>query len=282
MSRRIRSHPLVAYFVLAYAFTWVPVAIVLVALQLGLVASSSPVVGVTSRLISFGPAIAAVIATAAVGGRAAVGQLLRKLVQWRVGIQWYLVALFGIPIALLAGSIVLFRGAPLTASAGQWQTVILLYLPTVLLAAITIGVGEETGWRGFALPRLQSRHGALVATLILGVLWGLWHLPNVLFFHWGSQTLALFLAETLTDAFILTWVYNNSRGSLLPVVILHAAQDKSFGMLAVLMPNVPTDQLYVLYIVIDFVLLLAIVIYTKGTLSLIRERALPGARAAAE
>jgi hypothetical protein len=99
--------------------------------------------------------------------------------------------------------------------------------------------------------------------------------PTSSSFTGGPRLSLLFLAETLTDAFILTWVYNNSRGSLLPDVILHAAQDKSFGMLAVLMPNVPTDQLYVLYIVIDLVMLLAIVVYTRGTLSLISERALP-------
>ena len=268
----LRRHPLVTFFVLAYALTWIPVALVLVGLQLGLLPSNSPVVSITSRLISFGPAIAALIATAAVSGRAGVGQLLRRLVQWRVGVQWYLFSVFGILVALLIGAMVMFRGAPLAASAGQWQTVILLFLPTVAVAAITTGLGEETGWRGFALPRLQSRHGALLATLIVGVLWGLWHLPNVLFFHWGPQTLGLFLLETLTDAFILTWVYNNSRGSLLPVILLHAAQDKSFGMLGVLMPNVPADQLYVLYILVDLALIVGIMVYTRGTMSYVANR----------
>ena len=172
----LRRHPLVTFFMLAYALTWIPVALVLVATQLGVLPANSPVVSITSRLISFGPAIAAVIATAAVSGLAGVGQLLRRLVQWRVGVQYYLFAVFGILLALLIGAMVMFRGAPLAASAGQWQTVVLLFLPTVAVAAITTGLGEETGWRGFALPRIQSRHGAMLATLIVGVLWGLWHL----------------------------------------------------------------------------------------------------------
>ena len=79
----LRRHPLVTFFMLAYALTWIPVALVLVATQLGVLPANSPVVSITSRLISFGPAIAALIATAAVSGRAGVGQLLRRLVQWR-------------------------------------------------------------------------------------------------------------------------------------------------------------------------------------------------------
>jgi len=118
----LRRHPLVTFFMLAYALTWIPVALVLVATQLGVLPANSPVVSITSRLISFGPAIAALIATAAVSGRAGVGQLLRRLVQWRVGVQWYLFAVFGILLALLIGAMVMFRGAPLAASAGQWQT----------------------------------------------------------------------------------------------------------------------------------------------------------------
>jgi len=86
--RTAESHILnITFFMLAYALTWIPVALVLVATQLGVLPANSPVVSITSRLISFGPAIAALIATAAVSGRAGVGQLLRRLVQWRVGVQ---------------------------------------------------------------------------------------------------------------------------------------------------------------------------------------------------
>jgi len=272
MKQRIVGHPLVAYFALAYAFTWIPIAVVLVATHFGLLSSNSPVVAITSQLISFGPAIAALIATAVVGGRVGVGQLLRRLVQWRVGMRWYPIVVFGVPTALVIGAIILFRGAPLTASAGQWQRIVLLYLPTLALAAITTGLGEETGWRGFALPRLQGKYGALIATLVVGVFWALWHLPNVIFFHWGPQTLALFLVETLMDAFILTWVYNNTGGSLLLAILLHAAQNNSTHVLSTLMPRISVDQLYLVYILVDVTVVLVILVVTRGTLSYRRPR----------
>ena len=126
----LRRHPLVTFFMLAYALTWIPVALVLVATQLGVLPANSPVVSITSRLISFGPAIAALIATAAVSGRAGVGQLLRRLVQWRVGVQWYLFAVFGILLALLIG-----RAIKFAAFALPWG-----YLGSFVVAAVIAGI----------------------------------------------------------------------------------------------------------------------------------------------
>jgi uncharacterized protein len=263
----MKRHSLISFFVLAYALTWIPTALVVAAIQFGILGSNSAVASATGRLISFGPAIAALIVTAFVAGRVGVGQLLRRLVLWRVGIRWYLIVLLGVPAAFLLGATILFGGAPFRASAGQWQTALILYLPTVVVAALTTGLGEETGWRGFALPRLQVRYGPLVATVILGILWGLWHAPNIVFQHMGPQTFGLFLLETLGDAFILTWVYNNTRGSLLLVILLHAVQDKTYGILGLLMPSMSTDQGYLLFIAVDAVALLVILILTRGTLS---------------
>ncbi|HVS07160.1 MAG TPA: type II CAAX endopeptidase family protein [Candidatus Dormibacteraeota bacterium] len=259
--------PMIAFFVFAYALTWIPTALILLATQFGILAANAPVASVAGRLISFGPAIAALIVTAVVAGRVGVGQLLRRVVQGRVGLRWYLIVLAGVPAAFLLGASLLFGGAPFRASAGQWQTALILYLPTVVVAALTTGLGEEMGWRGFALPRLQLRYGPLVATLILGILWGLWHAPNIVFQHMGPQTFGLFLLETLGDAFILTWVYNNTRGSLLLVILLHAVQDKTFGILGLLMPSMTIDQGYLLFIVVDSVALLVILALTRGTLS---------------
>src|SRR2546430_13835013 len=112
----LRRHPLVTFFMLAYALTWIPVALVLVATQLGVLPANSPAVSITSRLISFGPAIAALIATAAVSGRAGVGQLLRRLGQWRGGGPGDLVPGFGVPPAPATGASGIVPRRPLAAS----------------------------------------------------------------------------------------------------------------------------------------------------------------------
>ena len=110
-----RAFPLAAYFVLAYALSW----IILVPAGLGLLPDSSA--GVLSTLAPFGPAVAAFIVTALIGGRSAVGQLLRRLVQWRVGIGWYLLVLIGIPLLERLGAFAGLGAVPLEDLAKNWQ-----------------------------------------------------------------------------------------------------------------------------------------------------------------
>jgi uncharacterized protein len=121
--------------------------------------------------------------------RPAVGWLLRRLVQWRVGVGWYLLVLLGIPLVELMGAFAVLGEEPLDDLAQNWSVIFTAYLPAVLYVAIFTGMGEEPGWRGFALPRLQERHGPLLGTAVLSVVWGMWHLPNVLFGGWTGLSL---------------------------------------------------------------------------------------------
>ena len=97
---------------------------------------------------------------------------------------------------------------------------------------MTFGLGEEVGWRGFALPRLQARHSALVATLLLTVGWAVWHIPLFLYrpgyTGLGIAGVAGWLFSLVTGAVLLTWLYNSSRGSLLVVALFHATVDVVF------------------------------------------------------
>jgi membrane protease YdiL (CAAX protease family) len=157
-------------FVLAWAF-WVPAALS----EQGAIGGSPP----TALLLvlgTFAPSIAAVLVAARKGGaetRALLGQFLR----WRVGAKWYAVALFG-PAALMLVAIglhVALGGAvPDFPEPSRWP---LVAVNLVLVLLMGGPLGEELGWRGFALPRLQARHGALRASVVLGVIWALWHLP---------------------------------------------------------------------------------------------------------
>jgi membrane protease YdiL (CAAX protease family) len=160
-------------------------------------------------------------------------QLLAGLVKWRVGRGWILVSLS--PIALFAVAAIVGY-----ATNREWPDLALLgevdslpYLGIVgafLLWLLTFGVGEEIGWRGFALPRLQQRHSALTATLILGVVWALWHLPSFLYKDtYVAMGLLpgfpLLLLSISAAAITFTWLYNSTRGSLLIVILFHALFD---------------------------------------------------------
>jgi uncharacterized protein len=258
-----RAFPLAAYFVLAYALSW----IILVPAGLGLLPDSAG--GVLPWVVPFGPAVAAFIVTALIGGRPAVGQLFRRLVQWRMGIRWYLLVLLGIPLVELLGAFVVLGSLPLDDIARNWPVIFTAYLPAILYVAIFTGLGEEPGWRGFALPRLQERHGPLLGTAVLAVLWAAWHLPNVLFGGWTGLSFTLWMVLTIATTFIYTWVYNNTGGSILMAALLHGAINGGTELVTGLLPGLD-DELHVpLYgaVALAFsVAAVVLVVATKGRL----------------
>ena len=254
--------PLVAFFVLAYALSW----LILVPAGLGLLPDG---VGMLAWLAPFGPAVAAVVVTALTGGRPAVGHLLRRMVQWRVGIHWYLLILFGVPLVELSGAFAVLGSVPLDDLAKNWPLMFTSYLPQVLVAVVVIGLAEETGWRGFALPRLQERRGPLVGTAVLAVVWALWHLPNLLFGGWTGASYALWLVGTLAVAFVYTWVFNNTGGSILLAALLHAAINMSSGLVLNLVPGMEDAfgvQLYGAVAIACVIVALVLVVATRGRL----------------
>ncbi len=184
---------------------------------------SAAAVRTLNVVADFGPSLAALVVAALGGGLAT---LLARLGRVRVGARWYAVA-FGLPIAVMGVAIALFVvlggdvGAPvlglgtLAALLGWW----------LLRTLAGGGLGEELGWRGFALPRLQARMGAVRASALLGVVWALWHLPLVFVSSsplLQGAVLALFIAPM---AFVYTWLFNGTGGSVLLPVLLHGTQN---------------------------------------------------------
>ena len=268
VSQTFQRYQLVIFFVLAYGFTWaywVQQALVLRGLLDGKVPEFLSIVA------GYGPALAAIIVTGIVSGRAGLGQLFRRLVLWRVGIQWYVVALF-LPAAtaLTALGIHLLLGGT-TSSAATPPT--LEFIPgaplgqqILIMALIFIlgfdGLGEEMGWRGFALPRLLSRYSALTASLILGVFWALWHLPYAL--TPGSamsvQPFYTYLPGIIASAILFTWVFNHTKGSLLIAILYHAAGNLTYNVLPDLVPGV--YDVGVWGTVVQWMVVVAVVLYT--------------------
>lgn len=218
---------LIAYFALAYAISW--------SIQIPIALSAHNLIPIRvplslHYLAAFGPAGAALIVTFAGSGLAGVQQLLRGLTKWRVGREYALFA--GItPPALFAVAVLASR-----LTQGAWpdlgqlgQVDYLPYLgvvPALALWLLTFGLGEEIGWRGFALPRLQATRSAFGSTLLLGSLWAGWHLPAQFYRDTLSGVglllgINMLLLSVMAAAFVFTWLYNGSQGSLLLVVLFH-------------------------------------------------------------
>jgi membrane protease YdiL (CAAX protease family) len=184
--------------------------------------------------------------------------------------------LLGIPLLELMGAFAVLGAVPLDDLARNWPVIFTTYPIYVLYIAIFTGMGEEPGWRGFALPRLQDRHGPLLATAVLAVVWASWHLPNVLFGGWTGLSFSLWLVQTLASAFIYTWVYNRTGGSILLAALLHGAINGSSGLVTGLLPgfndalNVPLYGADALAFTIAAVVL---VVATRGRLGYRAEKA---------
>jgi len=250
MAAWVYRHQLLTFFVLTYIFTW----------GLQLAPGKDPLYSIFQILGSFGPAMAALILTAIQSGRAGLRAWLARLLQWRVGWQWYLFVLLmpfvlmGVTtgVAFLAG-----WSTPGTVQPGQFAL-----LPLVFLFGGLLGgpLGEEPGWRGYALPRLLQRWNALTAGLLLGVIWGLWHLP--LFFlpdtyhHQVMLSLpvppllvvASFLIVIIALSLILVWVFHQTRGSVLMTFLLHTSVNTALVDVPLLLRMSHSEPITLLYL----------------------------------
>jgi membrane protease YdiL (CAAX protease family) len=222
----VRRHPLSSYFFVAYAVSW-SVAVPLALQARGVLPERLP--WSLHYLTAFGPAAAALLIArllrepAPAAHRGKPRAVARRILWWTVG--------FGSPLLLFviarAAARIAGQTVPTWTSLGHVN-----FLPELGLVAwglwfVTSGVGEELGWRGFALPRLQRTHTAMTSTLLLAIGWAGWHLPA--FFYVPSYTaiglriLPGFFLGVLAGAIVLTWLYNSSRGSVLAAVLWHAS-----------------------------------------------------------
>ena len=232
----LARHPLVSFFVMSYAFTWLVWAPWVLGedgaglLPINISQTASGYLNATAILA--GPTLSAFIMTATTEGREGVGRLVRRLVLWRVGFRWYLFALLGVPLIMLVGTMIYSGDLPNLGALGG-PSYLLSYLGTYALVVVLGGpLFEEIGWRGFALPRMERLHGPILASVILGVLWALWHLPEFLVPTWAASSggggilgITLFIVTAVTFTIVITWVFNNTRASVLLAILVHTSID---------------------------------------------------------
>ena len=223
----IKRNSLITYFIIAYAVSWsfeIPLAL----LKQGMISWSIPMW--LHYFAALGPFMAALTMTFLTEGRSGLRDLITRIFKWRLPVRYYAFVIL-IPVGLFTFACGLNR-----LLTGTWPDLKLLgavdYLPYLTplgglgLWIITFGLGEETGWRGYALPHLQKTRSATAATLILGILWAGWHLPGFFYrdtyMQMGVMGFPMLALSLVFAAMIFTWLYNSTGGSLWIVILFHA------------------------------------------------------------
>ncbi len=201
------------YFVVSFVWSW---------LFWQLAVLTHPALSIVA---GFGPTIAAFGVTGWQSGQVGIRALLKRGIRWRVNWRWFVVV-WTLPalIYLVALGLhgILGGALPNSQATGRWG----LAIGNFFLVMLTGGpLGEEFGWRGYALPAFQRKFSAFWSSVILGIIWVCWHLP--LFFISGAVQhqlpFGLFLLNTIALSILFTWVYNNTSGSILMSILLHTA-----------------------------------------------------------
>lgn len=269
---------LVFYFFLSFLLSWlymIPNAL----FSHGLISSPPPVL--LSYIAAYGPAFSAIV-TITIFNKKKLGELFSRIIIWRVHIKWYLVALLLQPVFMLVtiGISYLFGFAPDFRSAMIFkigmgvtpENMLAFLLPFFLLQVISV-LGEEIGWRGYALPNLLSKKGWVMSGLILGVLWAVWHVP--LFLTAESVQSEMFpvwyFADLMASSLIFVWLFLHTKGSVLIATLLHG----SINTFAIFLPIVPIRSSsilpFIVLVLLKWGFVTVLVLLQQGTKHIQRE-----------
>jgi membrane protease YdiL (CAAX protease family) len=258
----LKQHSLLIGILLMFALTW-PIDLA----NSGILPIHVPFVA--ALFVGYGFVFAALIMTRLTLGKDGVVALLKRYVQWRVGWQWYMAAFLLAPSLIV---LAVYIHAALTGVAPDFSTVMAhkifgesAYLPLFILPFFLVDLisnGEEIGWRGYVLPRLQAKYSALTSTLILGVIWGFWHLPKYLS-HWNTVSFAWFMVHMMAYAVILAWLYNNTKGSFLLVAISHASANTA-GLFVPMANTASSENMgaYIIFVLLEVITAVMIILVT--------------------
>ena len=287
LRRLVSRHPMAAYLVMAFAISWTAILPVLLSESgpFGILPIELPAETFNTLASILGLALPVFLVTAAKDGEEGVRDLLRRIFRWRVGVRWYLFALFGLFVVSLLGAIPFAGVAPLEALTQNWSLLITVYLPGILVPFVLINLWEETAWTGFVQHTLQERHGPLLASVVVAPLFALIHLPAFFVAGWINEEptpLSHFPSVLVWVGFmavfavflrvLIMWFYNRTGRSILLVGLFHS----SFNMVSrqELMPEYVSGlDSGLLAIAVVAVLAVVVVVFTWGRLGYKPERA---------
>ena len=280
----VRRHPLLSFFVLANAMSWLAWLPYILSLNgLGVwdfrfpdVMGSGQIAGVLPGAY-LGPIASAFFVTLVADGREGLRRWVGRLWRWRVRPRWYAVTLLGVPAAMILTGFVFSGGeiqAPSLMALG-------LYLPLLLAQMVTTGLAEEPGWRDFALPRLQRRLGGLRAAMVLGPVWALWHMPLFLS-DWGGYPDAHWTHPVAFTVFcvsfnvVMSWVFNRTGESLPLSMLMHVSVNNFASVLWIEMfPSMGADVAMPAMAAASVVAAAVLLVRTRGTLGYVPATPLP-------
>ncbi len=264
--RNSTNKPLIVFFILSLVIISL-VALPGILVHYGVIEMEIPFIPI-AILGSWSPNLVAFFVIAFIlKKKGGVKELLRRWTMFKVSPKWYLAAISPIAVSLLA-ALLYFMFDPQPAPATNFPGIPFL-LGFLIISLITGAMGEELGWRGFALPWLQTRFNALGSSLILGVIWGLWHLP--LWFTgmgWEETSFWLFSWVGIAMTVILTWMCNSTRGNMVLVTLFHMSYNFGMGMVSEIW-SIPLDRI-ILYSAVVFSAYMLIVIVANGPAKLSR------------
>lgn len=214
-----RSKHLVAYFFFAYAISWA-IGIPLALAKQRIIHPIFP--EWLHYFVAYGPMLSALLITGATQGQQGIKELWGRIAKWHVGNNWWLVAVSPliVGLALVVGVNLLTSNKMSVSELGEIHFLPPLGLGALFLWLVTFGIGEEIGWRGYALPRLQKDHNALYATFILTIGWAFWHMPQFFYVFDPSIAVGWFIG-LFAGAIVFTWLVNSTEGSILIVAVFH-------------------------------------------------------------
>ena len=291
----VARRPVTAFLLMAFTVGWGGMLPLLLSetgfgvLPIELPAWPFPVI-----LSIFGLALPAFLVTAATGGREGVRDLLRRIFRWRVGVHWYLLALFGLLVAALLGAIPFLGVVPLEALARNWSLLFTVFLWGVLAPFVHTNLGEETGWTGFMQHTLQERHGPVLASIMVAPLFALIHMPAFFVAGWISEekmSLGQFPSVLLTVGVmavfaiflrvLIMWLYNRTGRSVLLVALFHSAFNMTNGQkITPDLLGLPEGLASLIPLAAVAVIAVLLVVFTRGRLARQPERTVPRPAAA--
>ena len=269
----INKHPVLSFFTLTYLINWIGFSFHVAGLfpaiyELPLRHNENVVAvfRVRRTLLIWSPNFAAMIVIGITQGWSGINGLFKKFTVWRVGIRLWIMALL-MPVLIAISAVLLHLSV-----GGKIDLSLISCLPMVFLLRIgfslsTGGIGEEAGWRGFALPIMQERFGALWASLLLGLAWAFLHMPMWFLRQWDITLIVYFIVLVLCLSILLTWFYNRTNGSLLIIAVVHSM----FNVLDATLSNsyavvIPREYFMPMFMITMCIATVLVLFVTKGRL----------------